>query len=294
MILTKGFVPALGTPVDENGKFLKDSFVRQVDMMMDAGAVGLLAMGSMGVQSTLLTSECPKIAAATVEAAKGRVPVYVGAMDCSIVRARERMAAMEDLDIEGFVFTSAYYKKLTPEEAIRFFKGVAAGTKHKIFLYDLPSVAQLKITYDMVMELVRDVPNLGGIKTADINMVRKFMVNPDMPADFRVLFSGLDMFDVAYAYGVCTNLDGMFTVVPANSKKMYDALRAGDRKTAAQCLTNIVELRDLMLSLKLQPAYSAGMNLLGCEGRFNSDFCEPYGEKTLEAMRAALTRIGEL
>ena len=294
--LDKGFVPALGTPLDGEGKFMKESFMRQCKMMLDAGAVGLLAMGSMGIQATIPFAECRKVAAAAVEAAAGKVPVYVGAMDCSIVRAKERMADMEDLDIEGFVFTTPYYNAVSADQALNYFKALAAATKHKIFLYDLPGVTQTKITYAMVMELIRDVPNMGGIKTADINMIRKLMLTEEVPAQFKILFSGLDMFDVGYAYGVTTNLDGMFTVVPANAKKMYDALRAGDTATGAKCLTNIVHLRDFMLACprSLMSAYTAGMNLLGCDGIYNQDYCTPYTEADKEAMKAEMLKIGEV
>ena len=145
-------------------------------------------------------------------------------------------------------YTHLYYNAVSADQALNYFKALAAATKHKIVLYDLPGVTQTKITYAMVMELIRDVPNMGGIKTADINMIRKLMLTEEVPAQFKILFSGLDMFDVGYAYGVTTNLDGMFTVVPANAKKMYDALRAGDTATGAKCLTNIVHLRDFMLA----------------------------------------------
>ena len=290
----KGFVPALGTPLTKEGDFIKESFVKQITAMIDAGAIGLLAMGSMGIQATLKSSECRKVAEAAVEAAAGRVPVYVGAMDCGINRAKERIAELEDLDIAGLVFTTPYYNAVTPEKAMNYFKAVASFTKHPVFLYDLAVVTQCKITYPMVKELLRTVPNLGGIKTADINMIRKLMNDPEVPETFQVFFSGLDMFDVAYSYGVCANLDGMFTCTPANSKKMYEALAAGDKETGAQCLGNILRLRDYMLTLDLMPAYTAAMNLLGWEGIFNQDYCTPYSEETKEKMRKEMQAIGEL
>ena len=49
-----GFVPALGTPIDENGAFLKESYQKQIKRMLEAGAVALLSMGSMGQQAFLL------------------------------------------------------------------------------------------------------------------------------------------------------------------------------------------------------------------------------------------------
>ena len=217
----KGFVPALGTPLDKNGYFIKDSFEKQIELMIDSGAVGLLAMGSMGIQATIRAGECKKVAKAAVDAASGRVPVYVGAMDCSIARVGERIAELEELDIAGLVFTTPYYNPLSHEKAVSFFKTVAGMTGHRVYLYDLAVVTQTKITYEMIKELIGSVSNIGGIKTADLNLIRKLMNDPELAAEFEIFYSGLDTFDVAYSYGICTNLDGMFTCTPKNSKKMY-------------------------------------------------------------------------
>ncbi len=289
-----GFVPALGTPMDENGNFYKESYVKQINDQIDAGAVGLLCMGSMGIQACIRQGICPQVAAAAVEAAAGRVPVFVGAMDVSIARAKERMAAMEDLDVAGFVFTAPYYSSCKRDQMMNFFRQVAAATKHDILLYDLPSVTQSKITYDIVLELLRDVPNFVGIKSADLQMFRKLTLNPDVPKDFIMVYSGLDTFDIAYKWGIDKCLDGMCSCTPVNTGKMFRAMEAGDYETAAECLNNIVHLRDAFLSWDLMPAYSATMNILGYEGRFCQDYCSPIREEYIPEIREELIRIGEL
>ena len=161
-----GFVPALATPLDKNGNLCVESYKKQIDDQIKAGAAGILAMGSMGIQAFLKADVFPKVAEAAVEAAAGRVPVFVGAMDNSIARAKDRMAAMEHLDIDGFVFTTPYYHPCTPAQIINYYKGVAAATKKKILMYDLAVVTQSKITYDIVLQLIKEVPNLAGIKSA--------------------------------------------------------------------------------------------------------------------------------
>jgi len=98
---------------------------------------------------------------------------------------------------------------------------------------------------------------------------------------------------VPYENIITANLDGMFTCVPKNSKKMYDALRAGDEETGAKCLSNIIALRDHMLTLDLMPAYTAAMNLLGCDGNFHQDYCNPYTDATKQSMKEFMTSIGE-
>lgn len=288
-----GFVPAVGTPLDQNGNLLTESYKKQINDMIDRGAVGILSMGSMGIQAFLKADVYPKVAQAAVEAAAGRVPVFVGAMDCSIARAKDRMAAMEHLDIDAFVFTTPYYHSCNPGQIINFFKSVAAATKHGVMLYDLPGVTQSKITYPIVKTLLREVPNFIGIKSADMQMFRKLKLDPEVPEDFILVCSNLDLFDVAYKWGMDNCLDGMLPVTPANTQGLFEAMAAGDYQKAAGHLSNIVALRDFMAGHDLWPSFSKGMNLLGYEGNFCPDYVLPFNEAYLEPLRAEMLRIGE-
>lgn len=289
-----GFVPALGTPLDKNGNLVVESYKKQIEDQISAGAVGILCMGSMGQQPYIRQEVCAEVAKAAVEAVAGRVPVYVGAMDCSINRAKERIAAMEHLDIAGFVFTTPYYYACTREHTMNYFKGVAAATNKQVLLYDLAVVTQTKITYDMVLEMLRDVPNFVGIKSMDTVMFRKLVLNPQVPKDFVMVYSGLDMFDVAYKWGIDKCLDGMMSCTPANSKKLFDAMAAGDYATAATALDNIIALRDFFAARDLWAAFSTAMNLLGYEGNFAPDYVSPIKEEYIAQIREELVRIGEL
>ena len=288
-----GFVPALGTPLDENGNLIVESYKKQVNDMIDRGAVGLLSMGSMGIQAFLKMEVCPQVAKAAVEAAAGRVPVFVGAMACSIAQAKQRMAAMEDLDIAAFVFTTPYYHGCKPAQIVNYIKNVAAATKHGILLYDLPGVTNSKITYDVVKTLIKEVPNLMGIKSADMKLFRTLKLDPEVPADFITVCSNLDLFDVAYKWGMDNCLDGMLPVTPANTQGLFTAMANGDYEKAAKHLDNIVSLRDLMAGCDLWPTYSKGMNLLGYEGNFAPDYMLPFNEANLEKLRNKMIEIGE-
>lgn len=289
-----GFVPALGTPLDEKGNLCAESFKKQIQDQIAAGAVGLLCMGSMGMQACIRQEVCPQVAKAAVAAAEGRVPVFVGAMDTSITRAKERMAAMEELDVAGFVFTAPYYSACSRDQMMNYFRQIAAATRHQILLYDLPSVTQSKITYDMVLELLRDVPNFAGIKSADLQMFRKLTLNPEVPEDFIMVYSGLDTFDIAYKWGIDKCLDGMCSCTPVNTGKMFRAMEQGDYPAAAECLNNIVALRDAFLGWDLWPAYSTAMNLLGYEGRHCPDYCSPIKPEYISQIREMLHKIGEV
>ena len=289
-----GFVPALGTPLDSEGNLVVESYKKQIEDQINAGAIALLSMGSMGQQAFIRPDVCVDVARTAVEAAAGRVPVYVGAMDCSISRAADRLAAMEDLDVAGFVFTAPYYHSCTRAHMMKFFKSVAAATKKPILLYDLPGVTQSKITYDMVLELLRDVPNLAGIKSNDTFMFRKLKLNPDVPADFLMVYSGLDMFDIAYKWGLDKCLDGMPACTPVNTGKMFATMAEGDYDTAAVCLNNILDLRDFFAAHELWACFSTAMNMLGYDGNHAPDYIPEVSETVVPKIREMMIRIGEL
>lgn len=289
-----GFVPALGTPFDANGKFMAESFKKQIDDQIKAGCRAILAMGSMGCEAEIAAEEYPKVAEAAVKAAAGRVPVYVGAMECSISKVKERLAKLEHLDIDAFVFTTPFYGEIAREEVLNYYKGIAAATKHNIMLYDLAVVTQNKLTYDMVLELIRDIPNLIGIKSADTVMFRKLKLNPDVPDDFIMVYSGLDSFDVVYPWGINTQLDGMLSCTPTNTRLLYEALAKGDREKAAFHLDNITGLRDMFVENDLWPCFTVAMNLLGYDGYFGPDYVSPVREGVPALVEEWMRRIGEI
>lgn len=291
--MKKGFVPALSTPIDANGKLIADSYAKEIERGIQAGAVALLSMGSMGQQAFLLPETCRETAEVAVKTAAGRVPVLVGTMDNSIARAKARIAALEDLDIFAFVLTTPYYEIDTKDQVLKYFEEVAGSTKHNIMLYDLVGVTQFKITLDMVERLHKSSPNFIGIKSADLVMLRKIRLNPEYK-NFLTFYSGLDSFDVAYPWGVGNVLDGMCAVCPVNSQKLIEAMDNGNKSAAATALDNITGLRDLMLDCDLWPAYSYAQNLLGFEGNHCPDWCSDICDEYKAKIRKMMEQIGEL
>ena len=291
--MNPGYVPALGTPLDAAGNLLADSYRKQIRDQIRSGAVGLLCMGSMGIQAFLRSDVCPSVARTAVEVAQG-IPVFVGAMDTSVSRVRERVKAMEQLDVAGFVFTAPYYSPATRSQMITFFRGAAECTGHKILLYDLPGVTQSKITYDMVLQMLKEIPNLGGIKSADLQMMRNLKLNEDVPEDFVLVYSGLDTFDIAYQWGITNCLDGMMSCTPRTSKALFDALAVGDRDKAAEHLNAIVSLRDLFVTHDLWPSYTTAMNMLGYEGSYGPDYVSVLPASEKNVIRDALVEMGEI
>lgn len=295
MELENGFYTALGTPLDENGNIEEHSLRREIGNMIEAGARGLLLLGSMGMQISVVREECTRAAAIACDEVAGRVPLFVGVMDNSIRAVVERIEAMKSLPVFGVVLTPVYYFGMTPQGMRYFFTRVADASPFPLFLYDLPGATKIKLSYAVVAELQKH-PNILGIKTADLNMILGLRQDPGVKKDFLTLYSGLDTVDVGAGNGVMRHLDGMFSCTPRNAREMEKCFAEGNIPGGKAHLNRILELRDLMISLdgQILMAYTVAMNLLGMPGCFAPDYEHPVDEKAKELIRAKLIEIGEL
>ena len=292
-MLNNGFYTALGTPLTKEGEIIESALRLHIDQQIEAGAKGLLLMGSMGIQCAVRHSEYAKAVSIALDAVAGRVPLFVGAMDNSLARVKDRLDMIgRGLPIAGIVLTTPFYSPTIEADAINFFTRAAEISPYPIYIYDLPGVTQFKITLNVIDALINN-NNIGGMKSPDWELIKKIERKyPD--AQFECLYSGLDSFDYASALGIKKNLDGMFACTPKNGKTMYEAIERGDYKTARACLDNILLLRDRMVANGLFPCFTVCMNLLGVEGEFGYDYNVAVGDKEKAIMLATMEEIGEL
>lgn len=293
--MKKGFYTALGTPLDGSWNFCADSMTNQIEQQIEAGASGLLVMGSMGNEAYLRDCEYPKVAACSAKAARGRVPVLVGVTDVSVGRVLDRIEALSGVEgIDGVVSTVPYYGACTQDEVYDFYNEIANKSPWPVYLYDLAVVTKTATLPSTVRKLWKN-PNIKGIKSGNMVTQRVLLQAEDKPADFSQMFSNIDEFDIAYKYGIDKNLDGMFACTPKTAQKLYRALDADDMAAAAKYLDQILGLRDLFLTTPcLMMAFSHAMNLLGCKGNFGVDYERDVSDADKERVTAAMKEIGEI
>ena len=292
MKLENGFYTALGTPIDDKGDLVADSYKKHIEQQIEAGAAGLLALGSMGAEAYIKNSAYKDAVFAACEANKKRIPLFVGAMDNSIVKVMEKIDLIKGCDIDGIVLTVPFYDTVVDPEAVNWFTRIADISPYPVYIYDHPFFTNYKITLPVIDKLINH-PNIKGMKTVDWQLI-KAIERTYENADFACLYSGLDSFDYANMMGLGRNLDGMFSCTPKNGKKMVDANAKGVYKAARVYLDNILKLRDPMIECDLMPSFTYCMNLLGCEGNFHYDICSELKDEVKPILKNLMEEIGEI
>ena len=292
-MLKNGFYTALGTPMTEDGKIVEGALKAQIDQQIDAGAVGLLLMGSLGIEASVPHAEYGRAVDIAIEATAGRVPLFVGAMDNSVARVKERIDMIgAGKKIEGIVLTVPFYAVPREADAICFFTQIANYSPYPIYIYDLPGVTQFRVSMN-VIDAVIGHENVKGMKSANWELI-KAIERKYPEAGFECLYSGLDSFDHANVLGIKKNLDGMFCCTPKNGKLMYECAEKGDIAGMRKYLDNILLMRNTMLANGLMRCFTYAMNHLGIEGNFHQDYYAPTKDGASDIILDTLKKIGEL
>ncbi|PKL14212.1 MAG: hypothetical protein CVV52_02755 [Spirochaetae bacterium HGW-Spirochaetae-8] len=289
-----GFYTALGTGLQVDGRVQADSLRAQIDDQIAAGVSGLLVMGSMGIEAYIRDRHYAEVATVGSQQVQGRVPVMVGVMDTCIGRVLDRIEALKGLPIDGVVATTPFYNTLTQAEVYTFYSALAKASPYPVYMYDLAVVTKTPIAYETAARIRSTLPNVRGIKSGNLNLVRSLTLSQAATDSFSIMYSSLDTFDIAYRGGITRQLDGMFACTAPLARTMYNALRAGDGQKAADALEAILRIRDVFISVGVFTGFTAAMNLLGYAGAFHPDYApEPTAEVRVK-VKDALVKEGLL
>ena len=289
MAIFTGAGVALVTPFREDGSVNFDKLDELIDFHCENGTDSLIICGTTGESSTLSEEEHMECIKFAVERAKGRLPVIAGtgsnATYTTIDMSRE---AVED-GADGLLIVTPYYNKATQSGLIAHYKAVAAEAKAPIIMYSVASRTGLNIAPETVATLVKEVPNIVGVKEAsgNISQVAKIMSLTDGNID---LYSGNDDQIVPLlSLGGKGVISVLSNVAPRETHDICAKFFAGDVKGACKLQLKAIPLIDQLFCEVNPIPVKKAVNLMGMEcGGLRMPLTEisPEHEKSLvQAMR---------
>lgn len=257
----EGCLTALVTPF--KGETIDfDGIAKLVDWQIEQGVDGIVAVGTTGESATLDVDEHVAVIAATVKAAKGRVPVIAGAGGNATSEALALTKASEDAGADALLHVTPYYNRPSQEGLFRHFEALAKSTKLPIILYNVPSRTACDLLTDTVVRLA-DFDNIIGIKDATGNLVRGSELVAKV-GDRMAILSGDDgtAFPL-YACGARGVISVVSNVAPRAMSDMWDAAKAGDWERAKQRHFELRVLNQMLFAEPSPAPTKAALSLLG-------------------------------
>ena len=122
---------------------------RNLGELLRHPVAAVVAAGGTGELYSLTPDEQLAVVRATIDTAKGRVPVLSGVAECSTAGAARYAADMETLGADGLMVLPAMVYKADAREALAHFRTVAKASDLPVMVYNNPIVYGVDITPEM-------------------------------------------------------------------------------------------------------------------------------------------------
>ena len=164
-----GSIPALVTPFAA-GRVDLALFREFVEWQIDEGSTALVPCGTTGEAATLTSEEHRALIVATVEVARGRVPVIAGCGSNNTAHAIELTKAARDAGADAALHVPPYYNRPN-QDGIYLHLAAVADLDIPVVLYNVPSRTITDISVETMARLSH-LPNVIGVKDATGNLAR--------------------------------------------------------------------------------------------------------------------------
>ncbi len=187
MGILKGVVPAVLTPMGENGKVDVGGVKEYVDFLVEKGIDAIFVNGTTGEGLSLSVNERKEVLEAFVKAVDGRIKVvaHCGAMRFGEVEELLNHAQHSGADGVGIV--TPFYYRLREDEIESFYAELAKKCEIPTYLYNIPSLTNNWINAKVATKLHEKFPVICGIKDSSGNYSHVLSLINDTPDDFDVL-----------------------------------------------------------------------------------------------------------
>jgi 4-hydroxy-tetrahydrodipicolinate synthase len=225
--MIQGSLPAIVTPMHEDGSLDLPRLKSLVDWHVAEGSDGIVVVGTTGESPTVDFDEHCRLIETVVGQVAGRVPVIAGTGANSTVEAIELAEFAKKSGANAHLSVVPYYNKPTQEGLYRHFKAIAEAVDLPMLLYNVPGRTGADPANDTTLRLAQ-VSGVVGIKDATANIERGADLLKRVPQGFSVL-SGDDATALALTLlGGQGVISVTANVAPRLMHEMIAAALAGD------------------------------------------------------------------
>jgi 4-hydroxy-tetrahydrodipicolinate synthase len=200
--------------------------------LLSHGVTGLVPFGTFGEGSSLSLAEKKRVTTDLLNVINGKmlIPTLISN---SLAEIQEYLEFAEDLPIAGvMVSPPSYYRPVTDENLIEFYRLIARKTTHPIIAYNIPATV-VTISSSVASQIpiwgVKDSSGIIGSAEDFINKKVKVLVGSD-----SLLIQALQK---GASGGIC----GLGNLFPAQMAEVYRNYRGGHLQEAEETLKFVID-----------------------------------------------------
>lgn len=224
-VLFKGIMPALVTPLNENGKVNKGVLKELIDWQISCGVNGFYICGSTGEGLLLDKKQRMDMLEYTLDAVDGRAPVidHIGDVDLDSTIELARHAASAGAAAVSSI--PPIYFAYSDDDVFEFYRAVTDACPLPMLMYGYPGAKSISL--DLVKRLM-GIDNVVGMKWTYndyYGMERAKSINC---GNINIINGPDESLIAGLAVGADAGIGTTYNIMPGMFVKLYNAFHSGD------------------------------------------------------------------
>ncbi|WP_342387540.1 4-hydroxy-tetrahydrodipicolinate synthase [Salinicoccus bachuensis] len=287
-----GVIPALPTPMKEEGVIDYQGLEKLVDHVIDNGVHGVLVGGSNSEYSLMTLEERKEVIKFVTEKTNERVPVMAGT-GCH--RTEDTIALTKfaaDVGVKSALVINPYYMATGEQAIYDYYKKVAESSDIGIIIYNYPDATGIQLEPELIDKISR-IDGVTGIKNTDdgIHTSKVIALTQDNP-DFSVLTGFEDLIVPTLSIGGVGAIGVVHNLVPEKIVKLYDLVVKENNVHEAIRLNNeLLPLYSMVEEEVIPGTVKAGLEALGLPGGSSRSPLPPASDEFKEKIKSYLQEL---
>jgi len=259
-----GVFPYLVSPVDADGQIRSEVLGRLCGDLITSGVHGLTPLGSTGEFAYLNNAQRAAVVQATIEAAKGRVPVIAGVASTSTLDAVAQARAYQKLGADGILAILEAYFPLADAQVESYFRAIADAVDIPVVIYTNPQFQRSDLSLDCIARLSAH-PRIQYIKDASTNTGRLLSIMNRCGDAIRVFSASAHIPAAVMLIGGVGWMAGPACIIPRQSVELYDLCQAKRWDEALALQRKLWRVNEAFARYNLAACIKAGLAIQGYE-----------------------------
>ncbi len=257
-----GVFPYLVSPLDGDGTVKADVLGRLCEDLIAAGVHGLTPLGSTGEFAYLDRAQRTAVVRATIEAARGRVPVVAGVASTSTADAVAQAREYQALGADGILAILESYFPVKDAQIEAYFRAIADAVDVPVVIYTNPQFQRSDLTLDVIGRLAAH-PRIGYIKDASSNTGRLLSIMNRCGDALQVFSASAHIPAAVMLIGGVGWMAGPACIVPRESVRLYELCKAGRFDEAMALQRRLWRVNEVFARFNLAACIKAGLEIQG-------------------------------
>jgi 4-hydroxy-tetrahydrodipicolinate synthase len=259
-----GVFPYLVSPVDAGGQVRSGVLGRLCDDLIKSGVHGLTPLGSTGEFAYLNNAQRAAVVQATIEAARGRVPVIAGVASTSTADAIAQAKACQKFGADGILAILEAYFPLNDSQVESYFRSIADAVDIPVVIYTNPQFQRSDLSLDCIARLSAH-PRIQYIKDASTNTGRLLSIMNRCGDSIRIFSASAHIPAAVMLIGGVGWMAGPACIIPRQSVALYELCKAARWDEVLKLQKKLWRVNEAFARYNLAACIKAALEIQGYE-----------------------------